>query len=169
MQTAANFYSLKYNDVKTYIFASLFLVGNILLPQICHLFPHGGMTWLPIYFFTLIGAYKYGWRVGLLTAVASPLVNSALFGMPGTSVLPAIILKSTLLAVFAGVISAKFKKASLLLLFGAVMGYQLIGTLGEWAINGDFNLAVQDFRMGIPGMMLQIFGGWLVINKFFKR
>ena len=67
--TAVKLYSLDYRDAKTYLAAALFVAGNIVLPQICHLVPQGGLRWLPIYFFTLVGAYKYGWRVGLLTAV----------------------------------------------------------------------------------------------------
>ena len=94
-------YALQYNSAKTYLVAALFILGNIVLPQLCHLIPQGGVTWLPIYFFTLVGAYKYGWRVGLLTALASPLVNSLLFGMPAVASLPAILLKSVLLAVAA--------------------------------------------------------------------
>ena len=79
MQTTVRLYSWDYHQAKTYLVAFLFVAGNLLLPQICHLIPQGGVRWLPIYFFTLIGAYKYGWRVGLLTAVVSPLAKSFLF------------------------------------------------------------------------------------------
>lgn len=163
--TTLKLYSLEYKEAKTYLAASLFVLGNIAMPQIFHLMPQGGVVWLPIYFFTLIGAYKYGWKVGLLTAVASPLLNSWLFGMPAPSVLPAILLKSTLLAVAAGYAASRFKKASLPLLLMVVLVYQVAGTLGEWAMAGDFWLAVQDFRIGIPGMLLQVFGGWLFVNR----
>lgn len=81
METTVKLYSLPYHSAKTYLAASLFAFGNIILPQIFHLIPQGGIIWLPIYFFTLVGAYKYGWKVGLLTAVLSPLANSALFGI----------------------------------------------------------------------------------------
>ena len=60
METTVKLYSLNYSNVKTYLAASLFIVGNILFPRLFHLIPLGGLTWLPIYFFTLIGAYKYG-------------------------------------------------------------------------------------------------------------
>ena len=50
-----------------------------------------------------------------------------------------------------------------------VMAYQIVGTLGEWAIKGDFYLAVQDFRIGIPGMLLQVFGGWAFINRLIRK
>ena len=81
METTAKLYSLNYSNVKTYLFALLFVAGNIVLPQLCHLIPAGGPTLLPIYFFTLIASYKYGFRVGLLTAVLSPVINHLLFAM----------------------------------------------------------------------------------------
>lgn len=79
--TSVKLYSLNYRQAVTYGAALLFVAGNIAMPQLCHLVPQGGLILLPIYFFTLIGAYKYGWRVGLLTAVLSPLANNLLFGM----------------------------------------------------------------------------------------
>lgn len=164
MQTTLRLQSLPFSSYKTYLAAAVFIAGNIVMPQLFHLVPQGGITWLPIYFFTLIGAYMYGWRVGLLTALVSPVVNSLLFGMPVVDALPAIMLKSSLLAVFAGVAASRFEKASIGALMAVVLGYQVVGTLGEWAIKGDFLLACQDFRIGIPGMLLQIIGGWAVIN-----
>ena len=162
-------YSLRYDDVRTYIAAALFVAGNIALPQLCHMIPNGGRMLLPIYFFTLIAAYKYGWRAGLLTAVASPVINSLMFGMPPAAALPAILLKSVLLAVIAGTIAARSHKASLWMLAAAVLGYQLIGTLGEWAIVGNLYAAAQDFRIGVPGMVLQAVGGWAVINWIIRK
>lgn len=166
--TTSTLYSLRYSDVRTYIAASLFVVGNILLPQLLHVIPDGGVTWLPIYFFTLVGAFKFGWRAGLLTAVASPVVNSVLFGMPAAAVVPAIIMKSVLLALFAGWAATRFRKATLWLLAAVVLGYQTLGTAGEWIMTGDLYAALQDFRVGIPGMLLQVFGGWSVINWLLK-
>lgn len=165
MRTATlKLYSLEYNQTRTYLVGLLFIVGNILLPQLCHLVHLGGPTWLPIYFFTLIGAYKYGWRVGLLTAIISPIINSVAFGMPATAALPAILLKSILLAGAAGYTAAHFRKASIGLMVSVVLVYQVIGTLGEWAMIGSFYEAIQDFRLGIPGFLVQIFGGWFFIN-----
>ena len=113
MQTTVKLYAFGYRELRTYLAAALFVVGNIVLPQLAHLIPQGGVTWLPIYFFTLIGAYKYGWRVGLLTAVASPLLNSWLFGMPAPQVLPAILMKSVVLAVAAGFAARRFRAVTL--------------------------------------------------------
>lgn len=167
--TTVKLYSLPYSNVKTYLTALPFVLGNLAMPQLFHLIPQGGVIWLPIYFFTLVGAYKYGWRAGLLTAVLSPLANSALFGMPAVAALSPILLKSVLLAVTAGYTASHFKKASLGLLLGVVLVYQVAGTMGEWVMKGDFWLAAQDFRIGIPGMLFQIFGGWLFINRIIQK
>lgn len=169
MQTSAKLYAYGYADVRTYLFAALFVVGNILLPQLVHLVPQGGLVWLPIYFFTLVAAYKYGWRVGLLTAVASPLANSLLFGMPAPAVLPAVLAKSVLLAVAAGYAAHRFRRATWWTLLAVVMAYQVAGSLFEWLAGGGFPAAVQDFRLGLPGMALQVIGGYVVINHLMKR
>ena len=167
--TAVRLYSLGWREVRTSIFALLFIVGNILLPQLCHLYPQGGLIMLPIYFFTLIAAYKYGFRVGLLTAVLSPLVNSMLFGMPPVASLPIIMIKGVLLAGAAAWMANRSKGASLLALIGVVLGYQLVGGLIEWAMTGSLASALQDWKLGYPGMILQAVGGWLAINFLFRR
>ena len=155
--------------MRTYMFALLFIAGNIVLPQLCHLIPQGGLMFLPIYFFTLIAAYKFGFRVGLLTAILSPLINSALFGMPPAAALPIIMVKGILLAGAAAWMANKSKGATLLALIGVVLGYQLFGGLIEWAMTGSLASALQDWKLGYPGMILQAVGGWLVINHLLRK
>lgn len=168
MNASVKLYSLGYANIKTYLFALLFVAGNLILPQLCHLIPGGGPMLLPIYFFTLIAAYKYGIHVGLLTAVLSPVVNSFLFGMPAVAVLPAILVKSGLLAVAAAYVAKRFKSISIGALVGCVLFYQIIGTAIEWAIVKNFFLAMQDFRIAVPGMLIQVAGGYLVLKALAK-
>ena len=65
--------------------------------------------------------------------------------------------------------AARFRRASLALLAAVVLFYQAAGTLCEWALAGSFHTAVQDFRIGLPGMLLQIFGGWAFINFIIRK
>lgn len=162
-------YSLGWREMRTYLFALLFIAGNIVLPQLCHLIPQGGLMLLPIYFFTLIAAYKFGLRVGLLTAVLSPLINSALFGMPAAAALPVIAIKGVLLAAAAAWMASRSKGASLTALVAVVLGYQLAGGAIEWAMTGNVASALQDWKLGWPGMLLQAVGGWLVINSLLRK
>ena len=145
--------------------AALFTIGNILLPQLCHLIPQGGFIFLPIYFFTLIGAYKYGWRVGLLIALASPLVNHALFGMPAAAVLPVLLAKSVTLTFVAAFVAHRFQRATLPLLFAVVVAYQLIGGGIEALLTGNLAAPLQDWQLGWPGLLLQVVAGWWIINR----
>ncbi|MDR0371048.1 MAG: ECF transporter S component [Prevotellaceae bacterium] len=168
METSAKLHSLSYRDAKTYLFAGIFIVGNILLPQLCHLIPQGGLIWLPIYFFTLIAAYKFGLQTGLLTAILSPLVNCLLFGMPPLASLPAILIKSSLLAIGAAYAAKLFGKVAILPILLVVLLYQIVGILAEWMILKEFFPATQDFRIGIPGLLLQVFGGYLVLKAISK-
>ncbi len=168
MITTAKVNYLSLSDAKTYVLASLFVLGNLLFPQLAHLVPQGGFIFLPIYFFTLIAAYKYGLFVGMLTAIASPLMNSMLFGMPPVAVLPAIMIKSVVLVLAACLAAKHFGKVSFLGVLLAVLAYQFIGTAFEWILTQDLYIALQDIRLGLPGIAIQVVGGFFVL-KLLKR
>lgn len=163
--TTATLASGKYtfSNYRTYLAALAFVLGNILVPQLCHLIPSGGLIFLPIYFFTLVGAFVCGWKVGLLTAVLSPVVNCLLFGMPPMASLPAILLKSLTLVLAVAIVSQKMRFSFLSVVI-AVLAYQIVGMTVEFFM--DFNLlhALQDIRIGWPGILIQMVGGYLVIK-----
>ena len=50
-----------------------------------------------------------------------------------------------------------------------VLAYQGLGAAFEWAWTGSAMAALQDFRLGIPGMLLQIVGGYLFIKYLLKK
>lgn len=164
MEKEIKIYNYGLNELKTYLFVFLFVAGNIILPQLCHLIPDGGKMFLPIYFFTLMASYKYGVKVGLMTAVLSPVVNSLFFGMPALALLPAILTKSVVLALVASFVANKTQKVSIVNLLIVVLAYQCVGTLAEWAMTSSFYVAIQDFRLGIPGMVLQLFGTYFLLK-----
>lgn len=152
-------------ELRTYTMSAIFVAGNIVLPQLCHLVPRGGLVWLPIYFFTLIAAYRYGIVAGLITAICSPIANNLLFGMPTTPMLAVILAKSCLLSAIAALLSWRTRKVALWTVALTVAGYQLLGSLVEWALTDSYIAALQDLRIGWPGMLLQIFGGWLLMKR----
>jgi len=164
MESTIKLYSLKAVEIKTYIYASLFVAGNIVLPQLCHLLPLGGQMLLPIYFFTLIAAYKYGFFTGLLTAIASPLINHALFGMPAAEMLTIILIKSALLAIAASYMAQHTKQIRIGSILLVIVFYQGIGMMAEFALTGSFMAAMQDIRLGFPGMILQLVGGFFCLK-----
>lgn len=165
MEKEIRIYDYKLNELKTYLFVILFVAGNVVLPQLCHLIPNGGKILLPIYFFTLFASYKYGLKVGLMTAVLSPLINSLAFGMPAMALLSAIMIKSIVLAFTASFVANKTNRVSIINLLIVVLTYQCVGTLSEWAMTSSFYVAIQDFRLGVPGMTLQILLSYLLLRK----
>lgn len=167
MEKEIKIYNLDFDQLKTYLFVTLFVAGNIIFPQLCHLIPNGGHIFLPIYFFTLIASYKYGMKVGVMTAVLSPAVNSILFGMPVAAVVPSIMIKSVFLAIAASWVAEKSNKVSLWSVLLVILSYQLFGSLVEWIMTGSLYAAAVDFRLGVPGMLIQWLGGFLFI-KYMK-
>ena len=139
--------SLSYGDIRTYVWSAAFVACNIVLPQLCHLVPGGGLTWLPIYFFTLVAAYKFGFAAGLLTALLSPLANNLMFGMPPAPMLPIILSKSVLLAAAAAFFARKAGRVALWAVAASVVAYQAVGTMVEWGMSGSLSVALQDDRL----------------------
>ena len=78
-------------------------------------------------------------------------------------------LRTAILALTAGYVASHTKKVSIALLAGVVLAYQVAGGLFEWAYTSSFAAAVQDFKLGLPGMLLQIVGGYLFIKYLLKK
>jgi uncharacterized membrane protein len=154
---------IQLKKIQLYMFVLLFSAGNILFPYICHTIPNGGKILLPLFFFTLIASYKFGIKAGLLTALISPLLNNLIFGNPPSAMLFDIISKSVLLVFIASFISKKTKKISLLLLSLVVLSYQLAGGFGQWLITGSFQNSYASVMIGIPGMVLQVIFGFVIL------
>lgn len=154
--------TLTLSNYRTYLFATLFSLGNVVLPQLCHLLPWGGPTLLPIYFFTLVATCLMGWRVGLLTAVVSPLVNTLWFSMPTMAMLPIVLTKSVALAAIVGCL-LRYRRPWLLV--AGIVGAQLVGAFAEWALTSQVELAFRHVVMGLPGLAVQSIVGIVILKK----
>lgn len=160
MTTNVKLYSLNYAESKTYLWAAIFIAANMILPKLFHLIPQGGIIFAPLSFVILAGSYKLGWKTGLLAALASPIVNNLLFGVPVWGVIPVMALKLAFPALAAGLTAQYFNKVDLLLLIGVVLVAELLGGLAEWALTGGISATIADFTIGWPGLLLQVFGTW---------
>ena len=113
MEANVRLYALNYDEAKTYLWATVFVACNLVLPQLFHLIPQGGIIFSPLSLVILAGAYKFGWKTGLLAALASPLVNHLITGMPAWEVMPVMTMKLAVLALVAGLAAQRFKTVSL--------------------------------------------------------
>ena len=164
METSIKLYSLTYSERRTYLMAALFVVCNIALPQLFHLIPQGGIIFAPLSLVILAGAYKFGWRAALLAAVASPIVNHLIFGQPAADVMTLMAVKLALLAVISGLTAQYFKSVSLLLIIGVVMAAEVLGGLTELTLTGGITATIADFTIGWPGLLLQVFGTYVLLK-----
>lgn len=164
MEANVRLYTLNYDEAKTYMWATVFVACNLVLPQVFHLIPQGGIIFSPLSLVILAGAYKFGWKTGLLAALLSPSVNHLLTGMPATEVLPVMTMKLAVLSVIAGLTAQYFKKASLPIIIGVVLVCKAVECVGELLLTGGIEATVTDFTMGWPGLLLQVFGTWLLLK-----
>ena len=164
METSVRLYSFDYDEAKTYMWAAIFVTCNLILPHVFHLIPQGGIIFAPLSFVILAGAYKFGWKTGLLAALLTPLVNHLLTGMPLWSVLPVMTLKLAVIALVAGLTAMHYKAVSLPVLAGVVLVSCAIGCLGELAITGGIASTIADITIGWPGLLLQVFGTWFLLK-----
>ena len=164
MEASIRLYSLSYSEKLTYLAAALFIACNIALPQLFHLIPQGGIIFSPLSLVIMAGAYKLGWRAALLAAVASPIVNHALFGMPAADVMTLMAVKLSLLAIIAGLAAQYFKSVSLPILVGVVLTVKTFEFLAEFLLTGNVAATVADFTIGWPGLLLQVLGTYAILK-----
>ena len=116
-------------------------------------------------FFTLIAAARFGVRVGLLTAIFSPLVSTLLFGMPSGAMLGAVVLKSAMIACLVGWWAQSGRSFSLLTIVMLVAGIQLAGFVIEGALFFGFAQSWSDLLISWPGVLIQMIALWAVTRK----
>lgn len=164
MEASVRLYALNYDEVKTYLWAAVFVACNMVLPPLFHLIPQGGVIFSPLSLVILAGAYKFGWKAGLLAAVLSPMTNHIITGMPAMGVLEVMTMKLAVLAMVAGLVAQRFKSVSLALLVGVVLASKALGGFGELLLTGGIDATMADFIIGWPGLILQVVGAWLFVK-----
>jgi len=160
--------ALTFKQLRFYLFVVAFVAGNLVFPALVHSFPRGGLVFLPLYFFTLIAAYRFGLLAGLATALLSPLANHLLTGMPPLAVLDVLLVKSMVLAVVAALAARYTRQVSVLGLAAVIVGYQLLGGVYEALKAGSIQAALGDWMLGWPGLLIQLVLG-LTILGFWGR
>jgi len=151
-------------QIQFYLWVAAFVAGNLAFPALVHTIPMGGLIFLPIYFFTLVAAYRYGLWAGLATALLSPLANNLLTGMPPVAMLDVIVVKSVLLAVAAALLAQRSKQISLGGLVVVIVAYQGLGGVYEMIKAGSLQAALGDWVLGWPGLLIQLVVGALVLG-----
>ncbi|MCX6724461.1 MAG: ECF transporter S component [Candidatus Staskawiczbacteria bacterium] len=155
-------------EYRTYILSLALVAGSIALPYALHHFYMVGQIILPVYFFVLIGAYKFGWKVGIITAISSVFISFFLTGMPMLTILPFVIIKGVLLSLTASFFARMSGKLSIVTIVLIVFSYQLIGSTIIHLFTHNLTLSMADVVLGYPGLFFEIIGGYILL-KFISR
>lgn len=151
--------TLTLKQSQTYLWSAMFIAANIALPHLFHLIPGGGVMFLPIYFFTLIAAMRFGWQMALLTAVMTPVVGYVAFGAPAAAMIPDMLLKGAALSLVGAFVAQRFGRNIACCAGAVVAAFALVG-VAEWPFMGAA-YAFQDFVTGLPGMAMMMLGAWV--------
>lgn len=148
----------------------------VVLPQVFHavsvLIGAGemlGQIFLPMYLPVLVLALKSNAVSGLVAGILSPLVSFALTGMPGSAVLPFIVIELACFGLLSGLLSKKemnlFAKIVLVQLFSKIVRLVavLVAVYGLEMPNAMLTALWSATVLAIPGYALQLVGApWLL-------
>jgi len=160
MNTIAGALSYRALELKTWLYAALFIAANVVLPLLFHLFGLGGAIFVPILFFTLLASLRYGTACGATVAILSPLVSFALTGMPAAPMMWVLMVKGVAMAAVAGVLVKPGEKISLWQVAAVAVAAQIIGMAFQALLLSGLAPAWAAVTTALPGIVLQIGAVW---------
>lgn len=149
------------------VLSALFIAIGILLPFITMQIPSIGNMLLPMHIPVILCGFLCGGPYGLMVGLITPLLRSALFGMP--QIIPNAVAMAFELATYGLVVGVLYQKLNrkkysvYLALIGAMIAgrvvwgvvsyglYTLLGNVFTWKI-----FAAQAVFNAIPGIVLQL-------------
>lgn len=174
---------MKNKKVYNLILAAMFMALGLLLPLITAQIRYIGNMLLPMHLPILLCGLICGWQYGAAVGFVTPLLRSALFGMP--VLFPNAIGMAFELAAYGfliGFIYDRFKKKGLISLYlsliAAILGGRLIWGVARTLLFGaggepfTFSLFITNaFITAIPGIALQLIliPSVMIILKLIKK
>lgn len=145
---------LSFSEIRFYIFSVVFVGLAVFTPWLIHQFHIAGAKFLPMHFFVIIAGLLFGWKVGLMVGITSPLLSSVIIGLPPVAVLPEILLELAVYGLIAGILRDKKLNIVVILLSAMILGRlaRLIFVLGFGLETNPLSY----FQISWPGIILQL-------------
>lgn len=151
---------------KKMILAAFFLALGIYMPFITGQIREIGNKLLPMHIPVLVCGFVCGWQYGLLVGFVTPLLRSALFGMPPLVTAIGMAFELAVYGAITGILYGKLKKTKMAVyisLLTAMIAGRLVWGIVSVLIYGiqgkifGWSLFIGDaFFNAIPGIVLQI-------------
>lgn len=145
---------LTFSEAKCYIFSAVFMASAVFFPWLAHQFHIAGPTYLPMHFFVMIAGFLFGWRVGIMTGVLSPMLSYGMTRMPPIGILSETMLELAVYGFAVGVLREKNFN-----ILTALLSAMILGRLARLAFVLGLGLKtnpIRYFQMSWPGILLQI-------------
>ena len=170
LRTTAMPFLLKFTDIRSYLFATTFVLLSIGLPFTFHQFHLAGPTYLPMHIFVLLAGLLFGWRAGLIVGFFSPIISYAISGMPVPAVLPQIVAELSVYGLVGGLLREKVHLHVPWSLLGAMISgriFLLLVTSMLFLVTGEANSPLgaestpltvlwSAVKQGWPGIVIQL-------------
>lgn len=110
---------LELSNLRGILLEFLFISTAVFAPRIIHLAGgvNAGQIFLPMHWMVLLSAIVFGWRGGLISAIAIPSISYIYSGMPVSFLMPAIYMELLIYGLVFGLLREKIKINVYFLLF----------------------------------------------------
>ena len=92
------------SNAKRLVVTAMLIALCVVLPMAFHSIPRAGSIILPMHIPVLLAGLICGWKFGLITGVAGPLLSSWLTGMPPTGIVPVMMIELGTYGLVAGIV-----------------------------------------------------------------
>ena len=167
----------KHVDTKMAIYSTLAIIAGVVLPQLFHIAGWTGPTFLPMHIPVLLAGFMLGPKYGLVVGMSSPLISSAITGMPvAFPMLPIMILELGTYGLISGLLSKKTKVPVVIslvitMLIGRI-SYAIVYYTILFAILPTISSNISPIGAvitGWPGIVIQILAIPIVVTALRRR
>jgi LytS/YehU family sensor histidine kinase len=123
-----------YTNILSYVLTVVFVALSVAVPWVFHQFHLAGPTFLPMHIFVLVGGLLFGWRLGLIVGLFTPLASYAVSAMPALPILPQVVVELAAYGFAAGFFRERLRLPVIWSLVGAMLAGRLALTLTVFVI-----------------------------------
>ncbi len=98
-----------------------------------------------------------------MTAIASPLANYALTGMPMPAMLIDVIGKSLLIVLAVTLVTSKMQKLSIASVLSVVVLAQVFSAIFSLILGNTINHVANSIAFSAPGLLIQVVLGYILL------